>query len=59
MRYFKLRIETPYAGTSIEEEFEMEDDATEDQIEEGAREIVFNHIEWGHHEVDKDGNSLE
>lgn len=51
MRKIKAYLETGFAGCRIEEEFEVEDDATQEQIEEEAREAVFNSIDWGWHEV--------
>lgn len=53
MRYFKVHMETPYAGQSLFEEFEMPDDATEEEIEEEAREIFFNNFNYGLEEVDR------
>lgn len=51
MRKIKAYLDTRFAGCRIEEEFEVEDDATQEQIEEEAREAVFNSIDWGWHEV--------
>lgn len=51
MRKVKAYLDTGFAGCRIEEEFEVEDDATQEQIEEEAREAVFNSIDWGWHEV--------
>lgn len=51
MRKIKAYLDTGFAGCRIEEEFEGEDDATQEQIEEEAREAVFNSIDWGWHEV--------
>ena len=51
MRKIKAYLDTGFAGCRIEEEFEVEDDATQQQIEEEAREAVFNSIDWGWHEV--------
>lgn len=51
MRKIKAYLDTGFAGCRIEEEFEIEDDATQEQIEEEAREAVFNSIDWGWHEV--------
>lgn len=51
MRKIKAYLDTGFAGCRIEEEFEVEDDATQEQIEEEAREAVFNSIDWGWHEV--------
>lgn len=51
MRKIKAYLDAGFAGCRIEEEFEVEDDATQEQIEEEAREAVFNSIDWGWHEV--------
>lgn len=51
MRKIKAYLDTGFAGCRIEEEFEVEDDATQQQIEEEAREAVFDSIDWGWHEV--------
>lgn len=51
MRKIKAYLDTGFAGCRIEEEFEVEDDATQEQIEEEAREAVFNSIDWGWNEV--------
>lgn len=51
MRKIKAYLDTGFAGCRIEEEFEVENDATQEQIEEEAREAVFNSIDWGWHEV--------
>ena len=51
MRKIKAYLETGFVGCRIEEEFEVEDDATQQQIEEEAREALFNSIDWGWHEV--------
>lgn len=51
MRKIKAYLDTGFAGCRIEEEFEIENDATQEQIEEEAREAVFNSIDWGWHEV--------
>ena len=51
MRKIKAYLDTGFAGCRIEEEFEVENDAPQEQIEEEAREAVFNSIDWGWHEV--------
>lgn len=47
MRRIKAYLETGFAGCEIEEEFEVEDNATEKEIEEQAREAIFDRINWG------------
>ena len=44
-------METGFAGCIIEEEIEVEDDATDAQVEEQAREAIFDRVDWGWHEV--------
>lgn len=50
MRTFKGSISTNKFGSECEFEFETEDDATDDQIEELAREVAFEKIEWSYKE---------
>ncbi|ARD61579.1 hypothetical protein Y71_17210 [Kosakonia radicincitans DSM 16656] len=52
MRKFQVIIETPFAGGIIVEYFEIEDDASEKDIEDEAREIFLNNCNYGFHEVD-------
>lgn len=51
MRKIKAYLETGFAGCRIEEEFEVEDDATDAQVEEQAREAIFDRVDWGWHEA--------
>lgn len=51
MRKIKVYLETGFAGCRIEEEFEVEDDATDAQLEEQAREAIFDRVDWGWYEV--------
>jgi hypothetical protein len=51
MRKFTGSIKTDAQGSDCEFEFEVEDDATEAQIAEEAREAAFNRIEWHFKEV--------
>lgn len=50
MRKFKGRISTDKVGSDCEFEFEVDDDATEAEIEETAREAAFNFIDWSYTE---------
>jgi hypothetical protein len=36
-----------FVGTERHGEVEVEDDATEQQIEDAVRDVVFNHFSWG------------
>lgn len=42
----KWCCETGFAGCDIEDEIEMDDDATDEQIDEEVREAMFNHISY-------------
>lgn len=42
---------TSKVGSKCKETIEVEDDCTEEEIEELAREVMFNMIEWGYEEV--------
>ena len=50
-RKFKGHIQTDIVGSTCKFEFEVEDDATEEQIEEIAREHAFDRVNWGYEEV--------
>lgn len=47
MKKIKVWLNTGFAGCVHENEFEVDDDATEEEIEEMAKEIAFNDIDWG------------
>lgn len=51
MRKFKVVIETPFAGGMITETFEVEDDATQEAIDDEAKEIFLNTCNYGCHEI--------
>lgn len=51
MRYFKGGVSTNLVGSDCSFEFEVEDDATEEEIEEIAREAAFDYIDWWYDEV--------
>lgn len=46
MKTYKGSVSTNKVGSNCEFEFEADDDATEDEIEELAREAMFEQIEW-------------
>ncbi len=54
MRKFVGSIETNKVGSRCEFEFEVEDDATEEEIEEEAKDAAFACIEWGYTEVENE-----
>ena len=51
MRRFRVYMETPYAGQSPTEDFEVADSATDEEIEEEAREIFFSNFSYGFDEL--------
>ena len=46
----KLYVSTGMVGSEIEEVIEIEDDATEEEIKEMAKDWLFNTIDWGYWE---------
>ncbi|MEW9644481.1 hypothetical protein AB3H54_24360 [Escherichia coli] len=46
MRKFKIIIETGIAGGDFEDEFEVDDDATPDEIQDEAKDIFFNYCNY-------------
>ncbi len=46
MKRFRVYMESPYAGQSLTEDFEISDDATEAEIDAEAREIFFNNFSY-------------
>ena len=42
----KVITHTGFAGCVHEDEFEMDDDATDEQIEECAKDVAFQYIDW-------------
>lgn len=51
MRKFKVIIETGIAGGDFEDVFEVDDDATPDEIHDEAKEIFFNYCNYSYHEI--------
>lgn len=51
MRHFKGYIKTDKVGSRCEFEFEVEDDASEEEIDEVARDVAFDRIEWFYEEA--------
>lgn len=54
MRKFKVIIETGIAGGAHEDVFEVEDDATQKEIEDEAKEVFFNYCNYSFHEMNDD-----
>lgn len=52
-RKFTGRIGTDKLGSDCEFEFEVDDDATEKEIEAAAREAALEYVEWNYEEVVK------
>ena len=48
MKKITVYIETACVGSRCEDEFEVDDDATEEEIEETAKEIAFDMLNWGY-----------
>ena len=59
MRRFKVVVETPSAADDLYDFFEVEDDATDEDIEAEAQEMFYNMCSYGYHEVpvDEDGEN--
>jgi len=58
MRKFKVFATTNYVGCKAEDEFEVEDDATEQEIEDTARVMIAEMLDTGWYEVDENGDQL-
>ena len=54
MKKYRVYMETPYAGQNPTEDFEMPDDATQEEIDEEAMEIFFNNFSYGVEELTKE-----
>lgn len=46
-------LDTGFAGIGYNETFEMDDDATEEEIEAAAKEEAFDRIDWGYEVIDR------
>lgn len=51
MKKIKTWLTPGFGRYVIEESFEVEDDASEAEIDEIAKELVFDQIDWGWEEV--------
>lgn len=51
MRKFKVTIETGIVGGNFEEIFEVEDDATDEDIAAEAKDIFLNQCNYGYSEI--------
>lgn len=57
MKKYRVYMETPYAGQHPTEDFEMPDDATQEEIDEEAKEIFFNNFSYGVEELTEEENT--
>lgn len=48
MKTIKVHVSTNRVGSECSDEFEVEDDTTEKEIEEMAKDAMFNMIEWNY-----------
>lgn len=51
MRKFKVTIENGIVGGNFEEVFEVEDDATDEEIAEEAKDIFLSQCNYGYSEI--------
>ncbi|MBA1280277.1 DUF7167 family protein [Stutzerimonas stutzeri] len=51
MRQFKGTIKTDVQGSEVVFDFEVEDDATQEQIDEEAKQAAFEFVQWHFEEV--------
>ncbi len=51
MRRFKVYAETSKVGSEVFDFVEVDDDATDDDIEEECRDCAMNLIEWVYEEI--------
>lgn len=54
MKIYRAYLSIGFANATREEEFEFEDDATEQEIEEEVRDWMHNYLEWGFHEIEEE-----
>lgn len=54
MRTIKLWVDTGYYGADYDEIIEVNDDCTDKELEEMARELMFENITYGWCEVDEE-----
>ena len=54
MKKYRVYMETPYAGQNPTEDFEMPDDANQEEIDEEAKEIFFSNFSYGVEELTKE-----
>ena len=52
MKRYKGHVSVGLVGCRVEFEFDIEEDASEQDIEDMARDAMFEHIEWGFDPID-------
>jgi hypothetical protein len=52
MKRIRVYVTTNRVGSKVERIFEVEDDCSEQEIEEFAKDSMFEMIEWGYSEVE-------
>lgn len=53
MQKIIVTIQTNKVGSECSDEFEIDDDATDEQIEEAAKDVMWNMAEWNWDRVEK------
>jgi len=48
---YRGKSKTGIAGGDFEDEFEVDDDATPDEIQDEAKDIFFNYCNYSYHEI--------
>lgn len=51
MRTIKCVLETGVAGCNIEDEFEVDDNTTDEEIDEIVKDAILSNIGWSWYEV--------
>jgi hypothetical protein len=59
MRKIKVYLDTGFAGCKHEDIIEVDDDITDEDVDEIARDTAFNWIEWGWYDVEEDDDEQE
>ena len=52
MARYKVWISTNKVGSKCQDEIEIEDGASEQEIEQEAREAAFQYLDWGYERID-------
>lgn len=58
MRKIKWWLETGFVGCGHDGEFEVKNDATDDEIEDEAKDAAFDRISWGWSELKPTGEDI-